>query len=113
MPKSKGRMIEDEVIEQLQATPHANSGAMKKKHDGSDEVFLYEVKTTDKSQYTFKFDYFYEVQRQAFKRRLLPAMVVVSTMGENKLDNCNAFVTIRFEDFLEMMDVYMEAIDGD
>ena len=106
MPKSRALQLEHDVINDLNATPHANSGAMKKKHDGSDDHFLYEVKTTESKQYGLKFEYFEEVQKQAFKRGLLPVMVIVATRPQLSLEASDKYVVLRYEDFKEIKDVW-------
>lgn len=102
MAKTKALKIEQEIIQDLSATPHANSGAMKKKHDASDDSFLYEIKTTEASQYTFKFDYFREVRKQAYRRLRIPTMIIADTKGKNTADSSEKFVILDYDDFIEL-----------
>ena len=84
---------------------------MKKKHDGSDSFFLYEVKTTVSKQYAFKFEYFEEVQKQAFRRNLLPVMVIVATREKLPMEASDKYVIMRYDDFKEMKWLYEQNED--
>lgn len=45
----EGRRKEAEILKQRGAVPHSNSGAGSIKHDGHDDVYLYEIKDALKS----------------------------------------------------------------
>ena len=60
--KTRPLKLEREILEDLDATPHANSGAMKKKQDGSTDSHLLEVKTTTKKSYSITKEYWEELE---------------------------------------------------
>ena len=101
MPKTKPLQIEQKIIKDLGAKLHANSGAMAKKHDGSDNHHLYEIKYTEANQFILKFDYFEGVREEAYKRRLNPAMIIENKQGKR-------YVIIDYDDFKEYIDFVWE-----
>lgn len=104
MVKNRGRQLEDTIIKDLGAKPHKNSGAMHKKLDGSDDDYVYEVKTTGSGQYIFKRSDWLEVNRQALQQHKEPAMVIAF---DNKADmqSMDKVVVIEYEQFKGMLDI--------
>ena len=104
MPKTRPLQLELEILEDLDAKPHANSGAMKKKHDGSDDEFLYEIKTTQKNSYSIKSIYWDELKKQAIARRLEPIMVLVFDKGVGSHRDQDKVVIMDYENFKAIME---------
>ena len=104
--KNRGRKLEDDIIKDLGAKPHKNSGAMAKKLDGSDDSYSYEIKTTSARQYILKHVDWQEVRRQALQQHKEPAMVIVF---DNKADmqSMDKVVIIDYEQF-EILRKYIQ-----
>ncbi len=102
MVKNRGRKLEDDIIKDLGAKPHKNSGAMHKKLDGSDNEHSYEIKTTSARQYIFKRADWLEIRRQAIQQHKEPAMVVAF---DNKADmqSMDKIVIIDYEYFKALL----------
>ena len=98
MSKNRGRKLEDDIIKDLGAKPHKNSGAMHKKLDGSDDSYVYEIKTTSARQYIFKCADWLEIRRQAIQQHKEPALVIAF---DNKADmqSMDKVVVIDYEEF--------------
>lgn len=105
MVKNRGRELETDIIKDLGAKPHKNSGAMHKKLDGSDEYYAYEVKTTGSNQYIFKLSDWLEVNRQALQQQKEPAMVIAFDNKQGIRDMVKV-VIIEYEQFKGMKEYF-------
>lgn len=78
MAQTQARKVEKEIIEELGANLHANSGAMLKKNDGSsrDIGFSIEVKTTNQKAFRIDKEYWKQVRDNAYIRDLEPVMII-------------------------------------
>ena len=102
MPKTRALKLEQDIIEDLGGSSHANSGAMKKKFDGSTESFVLEVKTTEKSSFSVKDAYFDELKDNANMRRREPALIIAFDNGST-INNMNKLVVIDYELFKDFL----------
>ena len=100
--KNRGRKLEDDIIKDLGAKPHKNSGAMHKKLDGSDDEHSYEVKTTSARQYIFKCSDWLEVKKQAILQHKEPVMVVAFDNNAD-MQGMEKIVIIDYEYFKEIL----------
>ncbi len=101
MVRNRGRKLEDDIIKDLGAKPHKNSGAMAKKLDGSDEWYSYEIKTTSARQYILKHVDWQEVNRQAIQQHKEPIEVLVFD-NKRSIQNMDKIVIMDYEHFKEL-----------
>ncbi len=96
--KNRGRKLEDDIVKDLGAKPHKNSGAMAKKLDASDYLYSYEIKTTAAKQYILKHSDWIEVNRQALQQHKEPAMIIVFD-NNHDINSMDKVVVIDYEQF--------------
>ena len=87
------------ILDDLGAVPHANSGAMAKKHDGSTDEGLVEVKTTGQKGFSIVKKYWDGLRTQAIKRRREPIMVIAFDDGKSSPSNLTKIAVIDYEYF--------------
>ena len=112
MPKTRPLKLEREILEDLDAKPHANSGAMKKKHDGSTQLHLFEVKTTTKDSFSISRTYWEGLEKQAMMRRLEPIMVVAFDDGYGVARGLDKVVVMDYEHFRQLVSVGGRSLKG-
>ena len=104
MPKTRALKLEQQILTDLGATPHANSGAMKKKHDGSDSNHLYEIKTTGKRGFSIVKDYWLGLKNKAIQRRIDPVIIVAYDDGKSSASDLDKVVVIEYDYFVQLRD---------
>lgn len=92
MSKTRPLKLEQQILNDMGAVPHANSGAMKKKNDGSTDTHLIEIKTTQAQSFIVKKDYWEEVRGNALKRGLEPMMIIAFDDGGSVEDMIKVIV---------------------
>lgn len=99
MAKTRALQIEQDILKDMGATPHANSGAMKKKHDGSTRDFLIEVKTTTNKSFSINREYWEKLQERALSMHKDPVMVIAFDDGISPSLLLRTVVVMDYEDF--------------
>ena len=95
-PSKKGFKVEKIILKLLGAKSHIGSGALKKKHDGSDDRYLYEVKHTDAKSYKFDLKYWKDnVTKNALRTGKDP-IIVISFSEQYRI------VIMDFEEFMTL-----------
>ena len=103
MPKTRPLKLEVDLLENLGAIPHANSGAMAKKHDGSTPENLFEIKTTRAASFSIKKEYFGQLKKRAIQRNLQPALVIAFDDGMDTAYHLDKVVVVDYEYFRELV----------
>ena len=103
MPKTRPLSLEQYILDDLDAKPHANSGAMFKKHDGSTEDHVIEVKTTQRKSFAINREYWDGLDKQSMQRFREPVMVLVFD-DEYSYSDTTKLVIINYEYFKELLE---------
>ena len=101
---NRGLELEREIIRDLGASRHPNSGAMKKKHDGSDTNHVYEIKTTIGKSFSVVSTYWRELKLNAAKRGREPALIVLFESKAQSVSSMDKVVVVDYEYFKELID---------
>ena len=110
MPKQRPLKLEQKILKDLHAVPHANSGAMAKKHDGSTVENLIEIKTTQAASFRVENQYWQLLKIRAITRSRQAALVVAFDHG-GVVDDMEKVVVIDYEYFKELVNT--EDYDAD
>jgi len=95
--------LEKKSIQWLGGKPHPASGALLKKHDGSNDEFLIEVKTTTQKSFSILRTYIKKLGDYALQRGLAPMMVVIFDDGPAvRFQDLDKYVVIEMEAFQDL-----------
>ena len=91
-------MIEDSILRFLNIRPHKNSGAMGEKWDGSNEEYLFEVKSTGTQQFIIKKNYWDKLSNSAKRRGKFPVMLIAWHDDNSLLPQDQVLVVMTLQD---------------
>ena len=103
MPKTRPLSLEKYILDDLDAKPHANSGAMAKKHDGSTTKHVIEVKTTQNKSFAVNSKYWYGLYKRSIHRMREPVLVLAFD-DEHSYEDTTKLAIIDYEYFKELLE---------
>ena len=107
MPKTRPLKIEQQVLKELNANPHANSGSMVKKHDGSDTGHVYEIKSTTAKSFSIKEEYWQQIKETAISRQgREPVLIIVFDDNNKDISSLEKLAVIPLECFNDFKQHY-------